>query len=105
MAPHRGESVLPTLDFRLGRKPVLYEQQPAVRLENPSHLAHGRGDQVIPIIRAEQTRDLLTSALGGRYEIIRLIAQGRFTDAYMVNRNSNVFPGILGRTCDRPCER
>ena len=35
---------------------------------------------------------------------IRLIAQGRFTDAYMVNRESNVFPGILGRTCDRPCE-
>ncbi len=37
-------------------------------------------------------------------EYIRLIAQGRFTDAYMVNRQSNVFPGILGRTCDRPCE-
>src|SRR5256885_7204145 len=37
-------------------------------------------------------------------EYIRLIAQGRFTDAYMVNRDSNVFPGILGRTCDRPCE-
>jgi NADPH-dependent glutamate synthase beta subunit-like oxidoreductase/ferredoxin len=37
-------------------------------------------------------------------EYIRLIAQGRFTDAYMVNRNSNVFPGILGRVCDRPCE-
>jgi len=37
-------------------------------------------------------------------EYIRLIAQGRFTDAYMVNRRSNVFPGILGRTCDRPCE-
>src|SRR3954467_12243176 len=37
-------------------------------------------------------------------EYIRLIAQGRFTDAYMVNRHSNVFPGILGRTCDRPCE-
>src|SRR6188474_693831 len=35
---------------------------------------------------------------------IRLIAQGRFTEAYMVNRESNVFPGILGRTCDRPCE-
>jgi formate dehydrogenase (NADP+) beta subunit len=33
-----------------------------------------------------------------------LIAQGRFTDAYMVNRHSNVFPGILGRVCDRPCE-
>ena len=37
-------------------------------------------------------------------EYIRLIAQGRFTDAYLVNRQSNVFPGILGRTCDRPCE-
>ncbi len=37
-------------------------------------------------------------------EYIRLIAQGRYTDAYMVNRISNVFPGILGRTCDRPCE-
>ena len=37
-------------------------------------------------------------------EYIRLIAQGRFDDAYMVNRESNVFPGILGRTCDRPCE-
>src|SRR5207302_1151848 len=37
-------------------------------------------------------------------EYIRLIAQGRFTDAYMVNRESNVFPGILGRVCDRPGE-
>ncbi len=37
-------------------------------------------------------------------EYIRLIAQGRYSDAYMVNRQSNVFPGILGRTCDRPCE-
>ncbi len=37
-------------------------------------------------------------------EYIRLIAQGRFSDAYMVNRESNVFPGILGRVCDRPCE-
>ncbi|MEZ5458328.1 MAG: FAD-dependent oxidoreductase [Steroidobacteraceae bacterium] len=37
-------------------------------------------------------------------EYIRLIAQGRFTDAYLVNRASNVFPGILGRVCDRPCE-
>ncbi|MDA8261524.1 MAG: FAD-dependent oxidoreductase [Actinomycetota bacterium] len=37
-------------------------------------------------------------------EYIRLIAQGRYSDAYMVNRDSNVFPGILGRTCDRPCE-
>ena len=35
---------------------------------------------------------------------IRLIAQGRFDDAYLLNRASNVFPGILGRTCDRPCE-
>jgi formate dehydrogenase (NADP+) beta subunit len=37
-------------------------------------------------------------------EYIRLIAQGRYTDAYMVNWHSNVFPGVLGRTCDRPCE-
>jgi formate dehydrogenase beta subunit len=37
-------------------------------------------------------------------EYIRLIAQGKYTDAYMLNRESNVFPGILGRTCDRPCE-
>ena len=37
-------------------------------------------------------------------EYIRLIAQGRYTDAYMVNWVSNVFPGVLGRTCDRPCE-
>ena len=37
-------------------------------------------------------------------EYIRLIAAGRYTDAYMVNWASNVFPGILGRTCDRPCE-
>src|SRR4051812_29032415 len=37
-------------------------------------------------------------------EYIRLIAQGRFTDAYLLNRDSNVFPGILGRVCDRPCE-
>ncbi len=37
-------------------------------------------------------------------EYIRLIAQGRYTDAYMLNRESNVFPAILGRTCDRPCE-
>ncbi|MDJ0927868.1 MAG: FAD-dependent oxidoreductase [Gammaproteobacteria bacterium] len=35
---------------------------------------------------------------------IRLIAQGRFSDAYMLNRKSNVFPAILGRVCDRPCE-
>jgi len=35
---------------------------------------------------------------------IRLIAQGRFGDAYIENRKSNVFPGILGRVCDRPCE-
>jgi formate dehydrogenase beta subunit len=35
---------------------------------------------------------------------IRLIAQGRFSDAYLLNRQSNVFPGILGRVCDRPCE-
>jgi len=37
-------------------------------------------------------------------EYIRLIAQGRYADAYMLNRQSNIFPGILGRTCDRPCE-
>lgn len=37
-------------------------------------------------------------------EYIRLIVQQRYTDAYMVNWESNVFPGILGRTCDRPCE-
>jgi len=35
---------------------------------------------------------------------IRMIAQGQFSDAYMLNRKSNVFPGILGRVCDRPCE-
>jgi NADPH-dependent glutamate synthase beta subunit-like oxidoreductase len=37
-------------------------------------------------------------------QYIRLIAQGEFTEAYMLNRGSNVFPGILGRVCDRPCE-
>jgi NADPH-dependent glutamate synthase beta subunit-like oxidoreductase len=37
-------------------------------------------------------------------EYIRLIAAGRYSDAYIVNWKSNVFPGILGRTCDRPCE-
>ena len=37
-------------------------------------------------------------------EYIRLIAQGRYTDAYLLNRTSNVFPSILGRVCDRPCE-
>ncbi|MEO8849492.1 MAG: FAD-dependent oxidoreductase [Casimicrobiaceae bacterium] len=37
-------------------------------------------------------------------EYIRMIAAGRYTDAYIVNWHSNVFPGILGRTCDRPCE-
>jgi formate dehydrogenase beta subunit len=37
-------------------------------------------------------------------EYIRLIAQGDFSEAYLVNRESNVFPGILGRVCDRPCE-
>src|SRR5580658_7703997 len=37
-------------------------------------------------------------------EYIRLIAAGRYSDAYMINWDSNVFPGILGRTCDRPCE-
>src|ERR1700755_61350 len=38
-------------------------------------------------------------------EYIRLIAEGRYSDAYMINWKSNVFPGILGRTCARPCER
>ena len=37
-------------------------------------------------------------------EYIRLIGQGRYADAYMINWVSNVFPGVLGRTCDRPCE-
>lgn len=37
-------------------------------------------------------------------EYIRLIAAGKYTESYMLNRESNVFPGILGRTCDRPCE-
>jgi NADPH-dependent glutamate synthase beta subunit-like oxidoreductase len=37
-------------------------------------------------------------------EYIRLIAHGRYDDAYMINWKSNVFPGVLGRTCDRPCE-
>lgn len=37
-------------------------------------------------------------------EYIRLVAAGRYADAYMVNWKANVFPGILGRTCDRPCE-
>jgi NADPH-dependent glutamate synthase beta subunit-like oxidoreductase len=37
-------------------------------------------------------------------EYIRMIAAGRYSDAYMINWKSNVFPGILGRTCDRPCE-
>ena len=37
-------------------------------------------------------------------EYIRLIAAGHFTESYLLNRKSNVFPGILGRTCDRPCE-
>ncbi|TAL29326.1 FAD-dependent oxidoreductase [Phenylobacterium sp.] len=37
-------------------------------------------------------------------EYIRLIADGRYADAYMINWKSNVFPGVLGRTCDRPCE-
>ena len=37
-------------------------------------------------------------------EYIRLITEGRYDDAYMINWISNVFPGILGRICDRPCE-
>lgn len=37
-------------------------------------------------------------------QYIRLIAEGRYDEAYMINWDSNVFPGVLGRTCDRPCE-
>ena len=37
-------------------------------------------------------------------EYIRLLAEEKYTEAYMLNWDSNVFPGILGRTCDRPCE-
>ncbi|MCZ2392143.1 MAG: FAD-dependent oxidoreductase [Acidobacteria bacterium] len=37
-------------------------------------------------------------------QYIRLIAEGKYTEAYMINWESNVFPGVLGRTCDRPCE-
>ncbi len=37
-------------------------------------------------------------------QYIRLIAEGKYTEAYLLNRDSNVFPGILGRVCDRPCE-
>ncbi|MEI6813153.1 MAG: FAD-dependent oxidoreductase [bacterium] len=37
-------------------------------------------------------------------EYLRLIAQGEYSESYLLNRESNVFPGILGRTCDRPCE-
>ena len=37
-------------------------------------------------------------------EYIRLISQEKYTEAYMINWESNVFPGVLGRTCDRPCE-
>ena len=37
-------------------------------------------------------------------EYIRRIAQGDYQGAYLINWKSNVFPGILGRTCDRPCE-
>jgi len=37
-------------------------------------------------------------------QYLRLIGQGRYDDSYLLNRQSNVFPGILGRTCDRPCE-
>ena len=37
-------------------------------------------------------------------EYIRLIANGQYTESYLLNRKSNIFPGILGRTCDRPCE-
>ena len=37
-------------------------------------------------------------------EYIRLIAAGHYSEAYLINWRSNVFPGVLGRTCDRPCE-
>ena len=37
-------------------------------------------------------------------EYLRMIATGRYTDAYMLNWYANVFPGVLGRVCDRPCE-
>lgn len=37
-------------------------------------------------------------------DYIRMISREQYTDAYMLNWDSNVFPGILGRTCDRPCE-
>lgn len=37
-------------------------------------------------------------------QYIRLIAQQRYSEAYLLNWESNVFPGVLGRTCDRPCE-
>ncbi|MBV9152598.1 MAG: glutamate synthase, partial [Alphaproteobacteria bacterium] len=37
-------------------------------------------------------------------EYIRLVAEQRYTEAWAINWESNVFPGILGRTCDRPCE-
>jgi hypothetical protein len=51
--------------------------------------------------------DRLPVRLPGPYpvpEYIRLISEKRFTDAYMINWESNVFPGVLGRVCDRPCE-
>lgn len=37
-------------------------------------------------------------------QYIRLIAEEKYSEAYMINWDSNVFPGVLGRTCDRPCE-
>ncbi|MGB3225754.1 MAG: FAD-dependent oxidoreductase [Desulforhopalus sp.] len=37
-------------------------------------------------------------------EYIRLITQGKYDEAFKINWISNVFPGILGRICDRPCE-
>jgi formate dehydrogenase beta subunit len=37
-------------------------------------------------------------------EYLRLIAQGKYDEAFKINWISNVFPGILGRICDRPCE-
>ena len=59
-------------------------------------------------IRTTSTRSSTASGHVRRHtpvpEYIRLIAQGRYAAAYMLNWESNVFPGILGRVCDRPCE-
>lgn len=37
-------------------------------------------------------------------EYIRQIALERFEEAYRINQEDNVFPGVLGRICTRPCE-